>query len=50
MKYRSSDGNKHYVLKGIAALVVLFLIFAFFAHPQPTVVHVEKTVQNALTK
>lgn len=50
MKYRSSGENKHYVLKAVLAVLVLFLIFVFFANPRPTVTHIEKTVPNAITK
>lgn len=39
----SKDEKKHYLLKFIAATIVIFLIALAFIEPKPNVQHIEKT-------
>ena len=50
MRYRGSNEQKHYMLKGILVVLVGFLIYVAFASPKPTVTQVEKIVPNAVNQ
>lgn len=50
MKYRPSNEKKHYILKGILAVLIAFLVYVAIADVKPTITQVEKTIPNALNK
>lgn len=50
MKYRPSNEKKRYILKGILAVLIAFLVYVAIADIKPTITQVEKTIPNALNK
>ena len=43
---RNETQKKHYILKALIVLIILFLGFVAFVDIAPNVTHVEKTVPN----
>lgn len=50
MRYRGSNEKKHYLIKAVLVVLVAFLVYVAFVDVKPTVMHIEKTVPNAVNK
>ncbi|MBR5130055.1 MAG: hypothetical protein IKV03_02390 [Alphaproteobacteria bacterium] len=50
MRYRRTNERKPILFKVVLAILAVFLIYVAVVDVKPTVIHVEKTVPNAVNK